>query len=469
MKPSDPNTRRSDEIRRRRLMQTQASLADGARPARHTGDERKPLLERLLGKRRDPAAARSTRRLPVPVDERTQGTGRVTSRRRLNLEASAGLTGETPVLTSRTARRQRASFLERMLGPRVDRRSGRSATGRSTARPTQPTPPPVLTRGRFVDPTATPLRHTTRTRRVYDVPLNRQGAEVRLPALPRLRMSWRVTSLFLLALLGAGLYYLWTAPDFQVEKPHVSGLQRLTSGMVNKELALTGKRVFSLDAAEIEQDLLTIFPEFSAAQVQIELPNTVLITVTERVPVLVWNQDDRERLVDADGMTFPTRQDLAPGTLPKVYAQEVPPAFAGGMVAEESDPEAGSAVDAAAAAAADTLEAVKQVLPEGLRRSLPDENQATPLLSPQVVAAVLKMSEMAPSGSDIVYDRSHGFGWQDKRGWVVYFGNFDDMEMKLRVYRSILDSLKTSGVRPELISVEYVYAPFYRVQQQEQQ
>jgi len=300
------------------------------------------------------------------------------------------------------------------------------------------------------------------------VPLNGQGAEVRLPALPRLRVSWRVTSLFLLALLGAALYYLWTAPYFQVEKPRISGLQRLTSGMVNKELALTGKRVFTLDAAEIERAMLADFPEFSAAQVLIELPNTVLITVTERVPVMIWNQDDRERLVDIEGVTFPTRQDLAPGTLPKVYAEAVPPAFAGGL-AEQSKPDTGSAVDAAAAAAADTLDAVKQVLPEGLRRSLPNENQATPLLSPQVVSAVLQMASMAPSGSDIVYDRSHGFGWQDKRGWVVYFGDFDDMEMKLRIYRAILDSLKASGVRPEMISVEYVYAPFYRVQQQEQQ
>jgi hypothetical protein len=236
---------------------------------------------------------------------------------------------------------------------------------------------------------------------------------------------------------------------------------------VNKELALTGKPVFALDAAEVEQGLLAAFPEFSSATVQVELPNTVLITVTERVPVMIWKQDDREHLVDAEGFTFPARQELPAGTLPMVAAAGDPAPFLAGIATpEETKP--GGAGAAAAEAASNTLEAVKKALPESLRRTLPDENKAIPLLSPQVVAAVLQMSEMAPSGSQIVYDRQHGFGWQDRRGWMVYFGNFEDMDLKLQMYRAILDTLKESGVRPELINVEYAYAPFYRVQEQQQ-
>ena len=41
---------------------------------------------------------------------------------------------------------------------------------------------------------------------------------MRLPALPRLGLSWRLASLLLLVFLGGMLYYLWTAPGFQVQR-----------------------------------------------------------------------------------------------------------------------------------------------------------------------------------------------------------------------------------------------------------
>jgi hypothetical protein len=54
-------------------------------------------------------------------------------------------------------------------------------------------------------------------------------------------------------------------------------------------------------------------------------------------------------------------------------------------------------------------------------------------------------------------------GWQDARGWSVYFGQTTrDVPMKLNVYQSILDTLSKQGIQPTLISLAYLDAPFYK-------
>ncbi len=42
-----------------------------------------------------------------------------------------------------------------------------------------------------------------------------------------------------------------------------------------------------------------------------------------------------------------------------------------------------------------------------------------------------------------------GFGWNDPRGWRVYFGtSASDVELKMRVYESMVNSLTQRGIRP---------------------
>ena len=86
-------------------------------------------------------------------------------------------------------------------------------------------------------------------------------------------------------------------------------------------------------------------------------------------------------------------------------------------------------------------------------------------LSPDLVAAILALGEKMPADTLLVYDSEHGLGWNDPNGWQVYFGQEDqDMEMKLSVYETLVDHLKNEGIQPELISVEYVHAPYYRME-----
>jgi hypothetical protein len=65
----------------------------------------------------------------------------------------------------------------------------------------------------------------------------------------------------------------------------------------------------------------------------------------------------------------------------------------------------------------------------------------------------------------ILYDPTLGFGWNDPRGWSVYFGTSSlDIELKMRVYETLVNSLTQRGIRPVMINVTYPTAPYYRIQ-----
>lgn len=322
---------------------------------------------------------------------------------------------------------------------RVDQ--ARKPARRSAAYKT-PEPPPVMARGYGggAPIQGSDTRRSQLARRRYDVMLNAQGGTMRLPSLPQIRLGWRLASFLVFCVLVFGLYQLWNAPMYRVEEAQIAGLQRLSSGAVSAVLDLKDQPVFALDTQEMEQTLLNSFPEFSAVQVLVEMPNTVMITVTERVPVLVWRQDGRTNLVDAGGMLFPAREDSAAANLPVVEAAGSPP-FPQALAAPTPAPS------------------------ELLTVNPLTTNAVRPFMASEMVSAILLIAGKAPEGAVLLYDPQHGLGWRDRREWNVYFGQVTDIEVKLRVYRSILDHLKAQDMRPSLISVEYLHAPYYRLQQ----
>jgi hypothetical protein len=93
-----------------------------------------------------------------------------------------------------------------------------------------------------------------------------------------------------------------------------------------------------------------------------------------------------------------------------------------------------------------------------------DNTDLTPIfLDPAMVQAMATLYPYIPSGTPMVYDPEYGMGWQEARGWLVYFGqNTEDIPMKIRVYQAIVDRLTSQGITPTLISVEYLQAPFYK-------
>ena len=329
--------------------------------------------------------------------------------------------------------------------------AGRRSQRRSAA-PSTPYVPPVMVRSSMAAQ-APVARKRGKTRRRYDVALGVPGAEMRLPALPQVRVGWRLISLVMVALLGAALYQLWNSPKYQVDNVKVSGLQRISSDQVNADLQVAGQPVFSLNPGAMREQLLKDFPEFKSVAVSVGWPNKVTVTVSDRLPVLTWQQDGGSLFVDADGMAFAPRSGEKP-LGPVVQASSAPPALLTGQQPAQTNVQ-------------DQLAAITQGSAGG-QAALASASQPVALrswLTPQMVTGILILAKQAPKGTSIVYDRQHGLGWKDAGGWNDYFGDGQDMAMKLNVYKAIVQQLKSEDVTPDFISVEYVHAPYYHTQQ----
>jgi len=332
-------------------------------------------------------------------------------------------------------------------------RAGQNSSPLHKRKLVTPAPPPVMVRKPLASTASTQPRPAARRQqkihRLHNFRLNpAQGAEISLPALPRISLNWRFVSSALAFLLGFTLYQLWNSPGYRVDAAQVSDLQYVTSSDINMALGIVGQPIFTIDPPQIQADLLAAFPELTAAEVQVEFPNTVAITVTGRLPVMVWQQDGKSYLVDKDGWTFPVRHETATGNLPVVEATGKPP---GVTLPDRPETSIQDLIDS---------KVTGKPLPTALAPT-----QANLLLSTSMVKSILLVADQAPAGARLIYDPAHGLGWKDRRGWDVYLGNEQEIEIKLSIYRSILDSLKGSENRPVMISVEYVHAPYYRLEQ----
>lgn len=328
-------------------------------------------------------------------------------------------------------RRSSGSGVESM-GKRVRRRrdgSPRKLTrSDKTRNPTysERSVPPVLIRG--VDlgsfPWQVKPRGKAKPRRRYDVALSMPGVEMRLPSLPQVAIGWRLVSFLLVAALGTLLYHLWSAPEYHVMAAQVVGVQRLSSQDVNAVLDIRGEPVFTINTTGLEKKLQLAFPEFSSVDVKVSLPGDVIVTVDERQPILAWKQDGRTILIDANGVSFPVRDQNA--SIPSVVVE-----------AHGSPP-------------AQTMDV--------------DQDQLDQFLPVEMVSAILSMSAQSPQDIPLTYEPSRGLGWQDAQGWEVYFGDTRNMDSKLRVYKAILEKLDDEDIMPALISVEHAHFPYYRLE-----
>jgi len=300
--------------------------------------------------------------------------------------------------------------------------------------------PPVLMRGGLSDMAQPKKKKSKRPKRRFDIALSSPGVEISLPAIPVLNLGWRLISAVIVVGLLIFFYYLWTAPLYQVQAAELEGNRYLEPDTINRVLNLYNKPVFMIDPKQIEGDLEGAFPGMLVdSSVQVSLPATVVVSIEEREPIIAWTEDDETLWVDAEGVSFnPVGENES---LITVIASGQPPAP---IIIEDEK----AAVDDA-----------DEIIEENLG--------PITLMTPQMAAAIQIMNEYLPKNASLTYDPEHGLGWHDpKRDWDIYFGmDVSTIEEKLTVYKAIKLHLKENGISPELISVEQIHAPYYRLEQ----
>jgi hypothetical protein len=272
--------------------------------------------------------------------------------------------------------------------------------------------------------------------RKVNVPLRTSGAELQLPAFPQLQLGWRFISGAIFFLSLAVVFSFSSLNTFEVTAVNLEGAQRLSTEAILSQIDMVGKTIISIKPGEIEEKIGETFPSLEKIKVSAGLPASVNIQVAERLPIILWQTDETSLWIDEEGVTFPVRGEAE--TLLTIAAKGNPPEIA---VVDETD---------------DTQE---EEPPSILLEP------RFPRTSAEFVEGMLALSDYLPEEAVLQYDPQFGLGWQDPRGWSVYFGSdISEIEMKLAEYEVIITTLQENNLNPALISLEFLHSPFYRME-----
>jgi cell division protein FtsQ len=296
---------------------------------------------------------------------------------------------------------------------------------------------PVTVRGATLGTTLLRQNPTIPRKRVY-IPLSHSGAEVRLPSIPVIRPGWRLLSFVITALSLAAIISAFTVPSLQIEGIQVSGIKRIKTADIEAVLDLENLSIVQVDIKEVEQKLLEKFPELIQTQVLVNFPAKVSITSIERQPVLAWRTDKSTVWIDQEGYIIPERGEVE--GLISIQSREAPPLLADKKASQETNSE-------------------KET--QGKPLSNPGPGQ----ISPSIVSAAKILKSKLPSETQILYNHPSGLGWVDPRGWSVLFGmNMENIETRMNIYLSLANQIEKKGIKPSMISVEFIDAPYYRTE-----
>lgn len=323
------------------------------------------------------------------------------------------------------------------------RRSQRSSTSgkprkdRKRRKSSERSMPPVYSRSGFAYPTATSVSTKTpaRVRRKYNVSLDTEGAEVKLPAVPVVSIGWRVVSGLMTVGLLFALYWLWSSPMFTVTEVTLNGISRVDKGDLLARANIIGQPVFAIDPVALQENLRDGVRALEDITITVDYPAEVIFTATERHPVLIWEQAGvTSWWVDSNGVRFAplgSSDDLvyveAKAPPPEIFTQDSIEGPGGDEAAGRTDSEQ--------------------------------------LLLPEMVSGIMFLADYLPEGARMIFHERHGIGWEDpEMGWQVFFGKtLDKMPIRIALYQAISEELIARNRIPVMISIEQVAAPYYRM------
>ena len=279
---------------------------------------------------------------------------------------------------------------------------------------------------------------SSRSRRPVYLSTGTPGSEVRLPSLPKLTMSWRLLSGLIAIASLVLLFMMWKGDTFRINTVNLSGGVRVPMEEVKASLNVSGDSIIFAQPKQVEADILEKFPDIKKAHVSIAMPDALNIVIEERIPAILWYENDQELFwIDQEGFTFTVRGEA---NLPiRVYSDTTPPKSLGYI-----DP--------------------KTLLTPEEAEEIEFDPSISPV-DPDFVLAVQKLNTIKPADTPMLFSSENGLGWTDPNGWQVFFGSStEDIDLKLIEYSHIVKAILDRNLQPVLISMEFLHAPFYRLE-----
>ena len=226
-------------------------------------------------------------------------------------------------------------------------------------------------------------------------------------------LSARMLSGAILFSLIVVLFLFFQSDAFYVHRIEVGGLSHVTAEEVFTLSGVANLHIFWVDP-EVVREAILQSPSIADAEVRVGWPpHLVQIEVQEREPALIWEQAGVRTWIDVRGRVMLQRSDE---DLLRVVVEDV-----------------------------DTPVGPNIIIPQ------------------DVVDGALQLHTLFPEIEVLIYDPVEGLGYQDVRGWRVWFGSGTNMAAKLNVYNAIVADLEARGIQPEYIDVGDVDAPYYKI------
>jgi len=208
---------------------------------------------------------------------------------------------------------------------------------------------------------------------------------------------------------------LYNSSYLEISLITVTGNQRLSAAQIVEASGLEGQNILTADinkATEAVQQLQLV----KRATLERKLPNEVTITIEERKPYAVWQVKDKRYTIDDEGvvLSLPSKEGFI--TIEEVNGEALSP---------------GSQVD------------VRMVpLAERLIQRLPQE-----------IGAKAQRFEYVKNGGLVVVT---------DKGWRARFGDEEDFDFKLAIWKAILDQAAKTKARINHVDLRFGTRPFAR-------
>jgi hypothetical protein len=219
----------------------------------------------------------------------------------------------------------------------------------------------------------------------------------------------------------AGAVALWLAWDsrFYVYDAEVAGTRQLSPGAVFEASGLEGLHILWARPGAVESELLETFPSLESVSVSCGLPSDCTISVVERRPRVLWDDQGELWWIDEEGAVFGVNDE--------------------GAGSEGANEAAGRWV-------------VSGPLPRGDDGNLDERVRVA-------------LTELWASGRDLptefTYESDRGLSFTDRRGWRVIVGRGSGMDERLWALEGLTAHLESNGVTPAFVDVRFPQAPYY--------
>ena len=286
------------------------------------------------------------------------------------------------------------------------------------------------------------------TERPYPLSANELPNAAKQKKTVKIHIGWRFFSAVLTLAFSACLLVGWQSSDFRVTTIEIIGTERISPEEVQASFNIQQEPIFAVVPDQISTTINQAFPEFKEVRIRAVFPNRITITLKERKPILAWKSNDGSIWVDEEGSIIPARGNV--GSLLTIESSTLP-FFSYTRAEDNTEPE---------------MDKFHQKLNYW---KLPKYSMTWfeyhRNIEPGLFNAILRLNQYIPTESVFLFDIHRGLGWNDAHGWKIFVGlDLEKINEKMLAYERIVSELTSRGIRPSLVSVEYLHAPYYRME-----